>query len=84
MHLLEATANDAVRVLDIRQESEFRAGHAPGALHIELGDLPGAIDRLTDVPTMVICGIGFTHVSVLAGSPQDWAQAYGQRLESGP
>ncbi|MBA2640339.1 MAG: MBL fold metallo-hydrolase [Nocardioidaceae bacterium] len=98
VHLLEATADDAVRVLDVRQESEFRAGHVPGALHIELGDLPGAFDRLTDVPTVVMCGHGeramgaasllggkgFTHVSVLAGSPQDWAEANGQRLESAP
>ncbi|MBA2638936.1 MAG: MBL fold metallo-hydrolase [Nocardioidaceae bacterium] len=98
VRLLEATADDAVRVLDIRQESEFRAGHVPGALHIELGDLPGAIDRLTDVPTVVMCGHGeramgaasllggegFTHVSVLTGSPEDWAEANGQRLETGP
>lgn len=29
-----------VRVLDIRQEAEFRSGHVPGALHIELGAVP--------------------------------------------
>jgi hydroxyacylglutathione hydrolase len=96
--LTEATAHVGVRVLDIRQAAEFRAGHVPGALHIELGDLPGAIDRLTDVPTVVMCGHGeramgaaslltrrgFNHVSVLVGGPDDWAEANGQTLETGP
>jgi len=97
--LTEPTANDAVRVLDIRQDAEFRAGHVPGALHIELGDLPTAVDRLSgDVPTVVMCGHGeramgaatiltrhgLTRVSVLAGGPEDWAQANGQGLETGP
>jgi hydroxyacylglutathione hydrolase len=27
---------------------------------------------------------GFTHVSVLTGGPQDWAEANDQRLETGP
>jgi hydroxyacylglutathione hydrolase len=94
----EATADEGVRVLDIRQEAEYHAGHVPGALHVELGDLPGAIDRLADVPTVVMCGHGeramgaaslltghgLTQVSVLAGSPEDWAEANGQQLETGP
>jgi rhodanese-related sulfurtransferase len=96
--LIEATPIDGVRVLDIRQEAEFRAGHVPGALNIELGDLPGTLDRLTDVPTVVMCGHGeramgaaslmagqgFTQVNVLVGGPEDWADANGQRLETGP
>ncbi|HET9872532.1 MAG TPA: MBL fold metallo-hydrolase [Propionibacteriaceae bacterium] len=98
MPLTEPTANGAVRVLDIRQEGEFRAGHVPGALHIELGDLPTALDRLnTNMPTVVMCGHGeramgaasilarhgFSQVSVLVGGPADWAEANGQGLESG-
>jgi hydroxyacylglutathione hydrolase len=96
--LSEATANDRVRVLDIRQAEEFRAGHVRGALHIELGSLQEVVDRLIDVPTVVMCGHGeramgaaslltrhgFTHVSVLAGGPADWAEANDQRLETGP
>jgi hydroxyacylglutathione hydrolase len=93
-----ASAESGVRVLDIRQEAEYRAGHVPGALHIELGDLPATIDRVADVPTVVMCGHGeramgaaslltghgLTQVSVLAGSPEDWAEANGQQLETGP
>ena len=96
--MTEATADAEVRVLDIRQRAEFHAGHVPGALHIELGDLPGNLDRLADVPTVVMCGhgeramgaasllsgLGLTQVRVLAGSPNDWAEANGQQLETGP
>ena len=94
----EATADEGIRVLDIRQAAEYQAGHVPGALHVELGELPGAIDRLADIPTVVMCGHGeramgaaslmtghgLTQVSVLAGSPKDWAEANGQQLETGP
>jgi len=96
--LTDAKADPGVRVLDIRQAAEYRAGHVPGALHIELGDIPAAIDRLADEPTMVMCGHGeramgaasllarhgLTQVSVLAGGPEDWAEANGQPLETGP
>jgi hydroxyacylglutathione hydrolase len=96
--VIEATAQESVRVLDIRQDAEYHAGHVPGALHVELGDLAGTIDRLADVPTVVMCGHGeramgaaslltghgLTQVSVLVGSPEDWAEANGQQLETGP
>ena len=96
--LTEANADPGVRVLDIRQEAEYRAGHVPGALHIELGDIPDAVDRLADVPTVVMCGHGeramgaasiltghgLTQVSVLDGGPEEWAEANGQQLETGP
>jgi rhodanese-related sulfurtransferase/glyoxylase-like metal-dependent hydrolase (beta-lactamase superfamily II) len=96
--LTEANADPGVRVLDIRQEAEYRAGHVPGALHIELGDIPNAADRLADVPTVVMCGHGeramgaasiltghgLTQVSVLDGGPEEWAEANGQQLEAGP
>jgi hydroxyacylglutathione hydrolase len=96
--LIEATPTADVRVLDIRQEAEFRSGHVPGALGIEVGDLPAQIGRLADVPTVVMCGHGeramgaasllarhgFKQLSVLAGGPEDWADANGRRLETGP
>lgn len=95
--LTDATADSKVRVLDIRQVAEFRAGHVPGALHVELGDLPRVLEQLDDVPTVVMCGHGeramgaasvltghgLTQVSVLAGSPEDWADANDLVLESG-
>ena len=39
-------ADDAV-ILDVREQDEWDAGHAPAALHIPLGELPS---RLGDLP----------------------------------
>ncbi len=49
-------------VLDSRQHAEFTAGHLPGAIHVELGDLPARVDDLPAIlpagPTVVMCGHG--------------------------
>jgi hydroxyacylglutathione hydrolase len=85
------------RVLDVRQDSEFAAGHLPGATHIELGDLPDRSAELPDEPTVVMCEhgeraaggasllerTGHTDVTVLVGGPDDWARDTGRSLESG-
>jgi rhodanese-related sulfurtransferase len=39
-------ADDAV-ILDVREQDEWEAGHAPSAVHIPLGELPS---RLGDLP----------------------------------
>lgn len=39
--------DDAV-MIDVREQHEWDAGHAPGAVHIPLADLPA---RLEDLPT---------------------------------
>ena len=97
LQLANATAEDNLRVFDVRQESEYREGHVLGALHIELGSLPAALAHLNDVPTVVMCGhgeramgaasllarAGFTQLTVLAGSPEDWAAANGTDLVTG-
>jgi glyoxylase-like metal-dependent hydrolase (beta-lactamase superfamily II)/rhodanese-related sulfurtransferase len=81
-------------VLDVRQDSEWAAGHVPGAIHVELGSLPGA--TLPDTAMTVICGhgeramtgaslleaAGHRDVSVLAGGPTDWSDATGIRLQT--
>lgn len=86
-----------VRVLDVRQRSEYDAGHVPGALNIELGALPRRLDDLPDVPTVVMCAHGeraltaasvlarggFEHVTALRGGPDDWARANQKTLEPG-
>ncbi|MDT7843234.1 MBL fold metallo-hydrolase [Streptomyces justiciae] len=82
--------------LDVRQEAEFTAGHVPGAVHIELGDL--AV-RAVDAPErpVVACGhgeramtaasllerAGHTDIAVLDGGPADYAAAHGRRLAEG-
>jgi len=81
-------------VLDIRQHSEYAAGHLPDALHIELGDLPTHTDAVPDEAVTVMCGhgeramtaatllrrAGHHSVSVLDGGADDWARATGRPL----
>lgn len=81
-------------VLDIRQQNEWDAGHVPGAIHVELGEL--ANKAVPKGPTTVMCGhgeramsgasilqaAGHREVSVLAGGPEDWKIATGTDLET--
>ncbi|OFE17124.1 rhodanese [Humibacillus sp. DSM 29435] len=53
-------ADDAV-VIDVRETNEWVAGHAPGAIHIPLGDLPERLGDLPDTdsgPVAVVCRSG--------------------------
>jgi len=57
-------------VLDVRLQREFDAGHVPGAMHIELGELTATVDALTiqSEGLAAMCGHGeraATAVSVL-------------------
>ena len=86
-----------VEILDVRQDSEYRSGHVPGARHVELGALPDRAAQLPARPTVVMCGHGEramgaasllaregrTQVSVLAGGPQDWSSATARALVTG-
>lgn len=46
-------------LLDVREQDEWDAGHAAGAVHIPLGDLPARYEELdADVPVLVICHSG--------------------------
>ncbi|HEX2284186.1 MAG TPA: rhodanese-like domain-containing protein, partial [Mycobacterium sp.] len=79
------------RVLDIRQRSEYLDGHLPGAIHVELGDIPARASDIRDEPTVVMCGhgeramgaaslleaTGHHDLVVLDGGPQDWARSTG-------
>ncbi|MEI5519852.1 MBL fold metallo-hydrolase [Streptomyces brasiliscabiei] len=82
--------------LDVRQDTEFAAGHVPGAVHIELGGLAA---HATDAPAgpVVACGhgeramtaagllerAGHTDIAVLNGGPADYATAHGRQLTEG-
>ncbi|MFF5218561.1 rhodanese-like domain-containing protein [Micromonospora sp. NPDC000442] len=85
-------------VLDVRQAGEYAAGHLPGAVHLELGDLAAAApDAVPAGPTVVMCGhgeramtavtllerAGRADLAVLVGGPQDWVAVTGQRLREG-
>lgn len=50
---------DGAVLLDVRNDDEFAAGHAPGATHIPLSELMARADELdTDTPLVVICRSG--------------------------
>jgi rhodanese-related sulfurtransferase len=84
-----ASVPDDAWLLDVREDDEWTAGHAPGARHIPLGELSA---RSAEVPTdeviYVVCrsggrsaraaqalaGAGWQAVNV-AGGMQDWAAA---------
>jgi hydroxyacylglutathione hydrolase len=96
IELISADGINGRAVLDVRQDSEFVAGHLPGAHHIELGDLQG---REQDAPqgVVVMCGhgerattaasllqaAGISGLAVLAGGAEDWAAATGRPLQVG-
>lgn len=51
-------ADDAV-VLDVREQDEWDAGHAPSAVHIPLSELPSRVGELPEVePLPVVCRSG--------------------------
>ncbi len=51
--------SDRVRVLDVRQPTEWRDGTVPGSTTIFLGDLPGRVTELDrDVTWLVMCRSG--------------------------
>lgn len=81
-------------VLDIRQRSEFTAGHIPGAHHLELGDVADHVEEAPTGRTVVMCGhgeramgaasllarAGRRDLAVLTGGPEEWVDATGRRL----
>lgn len=57
---LEQGGPDAPLVIDVRQPSEFEAGHLPTALAIGAGDLGDRLDELPrDRPIATICASGY-------------------------
>jgi hydroxyacylglutathione hydrolase len=96
VHLVPA-ADITGPVLDVRQDSEFEAGHIPGARHSELGALADAAGRPGGGPLTVMCGHGeramtgasllraggHSGVAVAVGGPDDWATARNLPLEAG-
>ena len=92
--LVGAEEFDDRAVLDVRQRAEYSAGHVPGAMHLELGDLPHHAAQLPRRRMVLMCGhgdramtaasllerSGHRDLAVLAGGPQDWADATGRSL----
>ena len=83
------TFDESVVLLDVREDDEWQRGHAAGALHIPMGEVPARIGELdTDATLFVVCHLGgrsqrvaqylaqngYTPVNV-SGGMQAWADS---------
>ncbi|HZD66035.1 MAG TPA: rhodanese-like domain-containing protein [Acidimicrobiales bacterium] len=76
-------------LLDVREDHEWVAGHAPHALHIPMGELAARVSELPrDRPVVCVCHVGGRSAAVttalkdagwnacnLAGGMEAWAAA---------
>lgn len=92
-----AAADATGPLLDVRQDTEFDAGHIPGARQIELGALAVVAEEIGGGPLTLMCGhgeramtgasllvrAGHHDVMVAVGGPEDWATAHHLPLHTG-
>jgi hydroxyacylglutathione hydrolase len=84
----------APKILDVRHDSEWDAGHLPGAIHIDAGELPAAtLPFALDEQVVVHCHVGdrstisvsllerrgYDNLQLLDGGFSDW-QASGREI----
>ncbi|WP_305093372.1 rhodanese-like domain-containing protein [Prescottella sp. R16] len=56
---LPTAPTESVVLLDVREDDEWTLGHAPGAQHIPLVDIPARIDEVDiDAEVYVVCRQG--------------------------
>jgi rhodanese-related sulfurtransferase len=82
--------DDAAYLLDVREPEEWAAGHAPGAHHLPMMEIPARMAEIpTDTDVVVVCrsggrsgqvvsylgGQGWDNVRNLDGGMQSWAAA---------
>ena len=68
------------RLLDVREQDEWDAGHVEGALHVPLGDVPARLDELVDAgadgrPLVVVCRSGGRSARAVAWLVQNGVDA---------
>ncbi len=57
---LDAQGQEPLAVLDVRDETEWRDGHIPGAQHLHIADLPRHLHETPlDRPIAVVCHSGY-------------------------
>jgi rhodanese-related sulfurtransferase len=54
-----ANFDDAVVLLDVREDDEWQRGHAPGARHIPMGEVPARLAEIDPTAQLfVVCHVG--------------------------
>jgi len=57
---------DEVYLVDVREDDEWSAGHAPGAVHLPMMELPGRIEEIpADRDVVVVCRTGHRSAEVV-------------------
>ena len=83
-------AGDGPLPLDVHFDTEWRTDHVPGAVHVELGELPDRASSLSTtgrIATLCAAGVrastaasilereGFTDVAIVQGGTEAWRDA---------
>lgn len=56
---IPTTFDESTVLLDVREDDEWQRGHAAGAQHIPMGDVPARIGEIdTDATLYVVCHAG--------------------------
>ena len=53
-------------LLDVREDDEWAAGHAPGAVHLPMSQITGRLDEIPEGPLAVVCKVGGRSAQVTA------------------
>ncbi|WP_127781650.1 rhodanese-like domain-containing protein [Rhodococcus sp. X156] len=73
---LPAELPEGVVLLDVREDDEWAAGHAPEAVHVPMADIPARLDELpADADLQVVCKAGGRSARVVAYLQQAGRQA---------
>ncbi len=64
---LPALPADGSALLDVREHDEWQAGHAPGAVHIPMSEVPQRLDEVPEADRLyVVCRSGGRSAKVTA------------------
>jgi rhodanese-related sulfurtransferase len=94
---LRAALAEGARLVDVREDDEYLAGHVGGAVHVPMRTVPARLDELRGDGTLyVICAVGARSAVVVEflegqgisavnvdGGTQAWMRA-GLPVETGP
>jgi rhodanese-related sulfurtransferase len=57
---------EGATLLDVREDDEWAAGHAPDAVHVPMSQFTARLDEVPDGPLAVVCRVGGRSAQVTA------------------